>query len=96
MLVDMFQTKANVYTLFIGSTQLYLLYVFIYFYTFLFIFIRFYLFQVLDLGLATAYSRDDDTYRCLMALSFLPAPGNDPAFQRLRFKATTDVLEELV
>ena len=33
----MFQTKANVYTLFIGSTQLYLLYVFIYFYTFLFI-----------------------------------------------------------
>ena len=36
-LVDMFQTKATVYTLFIGSTQLYLLDVFIYFYTFSFI-----------------------------------------------------------
>ena len=33
----MFQSKATVCTLFIGSTQLYLLYVFIYFYTFSFI-----------------------------------------------------------
>jgi len=31
-----------------------------------------------------------------MALPFLPAPEIDPAFQRLRLKATTDALEELV
>ena len=31
-----------------------------------------------------------------MALPFLPAPEIDPAFQRLRLKATTAALEELV
>ena len=89
--VDMFQTKAAVYLLFIGSSYIYN--------TFLFILIRFYLFQVQDLGLAAAYSRDDGTYRYikkLMALPFLPAPEIDPAFQRLRLQATTDALEELV
>ena len=82
---------AAVYSLFIGSTYINC--------AFSFIFICFYLFQVQDLGLAAAYSRDDGTYRYikkLMALPFLPAPEIDPAFQRLRLKATTDALEELV
>ena len=60
----------------------------------------FYLFQVQDLGLAAAYSRDDGTYRYikkkLIALPFLPAAEIDPAFQRLRLQATTDSLQQLV
>ena len=80
------------YSLFIGSTYIY--------YTCLFILYGFTdLFQVQDLGLVAAYSRDDGTYQYikkLMALPFLPAPEIDPAFHRLRLKATTAVLEELV
>ena len=63
----MFQTKAVVYSLFIFN----LLRFFFYFYLYMF-----HLFQVQDLGLAAAYSRDDGTYRYikqLMALPFLPA-----------------------
>ena len=59
----------------------------------------FYLFQVQDLGLAAAYSRDDGTYQYikkLMALPFLPAAEIDPEFQRLRLQATTDALQQLV
>jgi len=36
------------------------------------------------------------TSKKIMVLPFLPAPEIDPAFQRLRLKATTDALEELV
>lgn len=54
--------------------------------------------KVQDLGMAAAYSRDDGTYRYikqLMALPFLPAQEINPAFQRLRLRATTDALNKL-
>jgi len=58
----------------------------------------FQLFQVQDLGLAAAYSRDDGTYRYIKKTDGPALPsstGNDPAFQRLRLKASKAALEEL-
>ena len=51
------------------------------------------------MGLAAAYNRDEGSYRLirnLMALPFLPAAEILPAFTKLRSRASTDEMQELV
>ena len=51
------------------------------------------------MGLAAAYDRDEGSYRLiknLMALPFLPEGEISPAFARLRNRAASDQMEELM